>query len=70
MKALKFKHIIVDPNNPRDPHCKAAGDIDGDGNPDVLSASAKDEGLFWYRYPDWTKHKIADGSFTTDMKVA
>jgi len=62
-------HVIVDDDNPPDPHCKTAGDIDGDGNPDLLAASAADGGLFWYRYPDWTKHPIADGNFTTDMEV-
>lgn len=67
---LRFRHVVVDPRNPKDPHCKAAGDIDGDGLPDLLAASASGEGLFWYRTPNWTKHRIADGSFTTDMAVS
>jgi hypothetical protein len=67
---IPFRHVIVDQDNPPDPHCKAAGDIDGDGHPDLLAASAAGGGLFWYRYPDWRKHRIADGTFTTDMKVA
>jgi hypothetical protein len=62
--------VVVDADNPLDPHCKAAGDMDGDGYPDLLAASASGGGLFWYRYPEWTKHRIADGSFTTDMAVA
>ena len=66
---LSFRHALIDADNPRHPHCKAAGDIDGDGHPDLLAASADGGGLYWYRYPDWTKHKIADGSFTTDMDV-
>jgi len=66
---MKFEHIIVDSNNPRDPHCKAVADIDGNGYGSLISASASGDGLFWYRYPNWTKHKIADGSFTTDMAV-
>ncbi len=69
MKSRRFKHVVVDDDNPLNPHCKAAGDIDGDGHPDVLAASAADGGLFWYLYPEWTKYKIADGTFTTDMKV-
>lgn len=69
-QSLWFEHIVVDSDNPIDPHCKAAADIDGDGYGDVLAASAKGGGLFWYHYPDWTKHKIADGTFTTDMAVA
>ncbi len=64
-----FKHVAVDQNNPPNPHCKIAGDIDGDGYADLLAASATDGGLFWYHYPTWRKYKIADGSFTTDMKV-
>lgn len=64
-----FQHVLIDGDNPRDPHCKAAGDLDGDGCPDLVAASAKGGGLYWYRYPEWSKHKIADGSFTTDMAV-
>lgn len=66
---IPFRHVIIDKENPTHPHCKAAGDMDGDGYPDLLAASAADGGLFWYRYPHWSKHRIADGSFTTDMAV-
>jgi hypothetical protein len=45
------------------------GDIDGDGFVDLLAGSAAGDGLFWYAYPSWTKHRIASGSFTTDMQV-
>jgi hypothetical protein len=69
-RSISFRHQIVDRENPPDPHCKAAGDIDSDGYPDLLAASASGGGLFWYQYPDWTKHRIADGTFTTDMAVA
>jgi hypothetical protein len=65
-----FEHVLVDADNPMHPHCKAAGDLDGDGHPDAAAASAKDGGLYWYRWPEWTKHKIADGTFTTDMAIA
>jgi hypothetical protein len=67
---ISFRHVLIDKDNPANPHCKAAGDLDGDGYPDLLAASASGGGLYWYRYPGWTKHKIADGSFTTDMAVA
>lgn len=66
---IPFYHEIVDRENPADPHCKAAGDLDGDSYPDLLAASAAGGGLYWYRYPGWSKHRIAEGSFTTDMAV-
>jgi hypothetical protein len=69
-EVVSFRHVVVDRDNPADPHCKAAGDIDGDGYADLLIASASGGGLFWYKYPDWTKHRIAEGTFTTDMAVA
>jgi hypothetical protein len=67
----QFAHVIIDSAGPREPHCKAIGDIDGDGFLDVLAASSTDngEGLFWYHYPDWKKVNIHPGSFTTDMQV-
>ncbi len=34
---VPFRHVIVDPQNPRDPHCKAAGDLDGDGKLDIVT---------------------------------
>jgi hypothetical protein len=68
-KVIRYRHVVVDRDNPRNPHCKAAGDVDGDGYVDLLAASASGGGLFWYRYPDWDKFRIADGSFTTDMDV-
>lgn len=66
-----FVHKIIDRNNPPNPHCKTVGDIDGDGFPDALAASSSDfqDGIFWYRYPEWSKHNIARGSYSTDMQV-
>ena len=64
---IRFRHVIVDADNPPDPHCKTTGDLDGDGCPDLLAASAANGGLYWYQYPDWTKREIAQGNFTTDM---
>jgi len=66
-----FQHVVIDATNPSDPHCKALGDIDGDGFLDALAASSSGGGLFWYEYPNWTEHPIrASGSWTTDMQVA
>ncbi len=67
---LTFDHVVIDPSNPANPHCKTLGDIDGDGQVDAIVASSSDGGMFWYEYPDWTKHTIrASGSWTTDMQV-
>ncbi|MBI2302667.1 MAG: VCBS repeat-containing protein [Armatimonadetes bacterium] len=66
---LAFRHVVIDPDNPPDPHCKELGDLTGDGRPDLLAASASGGGLWWYRNPGWSKHRIAEGSFTTDMAV-
>jgi hypothetical protein len=70
-KEIPFDHVIVDSDNPTNPHCKTVGDINGDGFPDILAASAtgNTEGLFWYEYPNWNKYQISSGSFTTDMQV-
>ena len=34
----QFHHVIIDSAGPREPHCKAIGDIDGDGFVDVMAA--------------------------------
>ncbi|MEM7204042.1 MAG: VCBS repeat-containing protein [Planctomycetota bacterium] len=69
---VPFAYRVIDPNQPRDPHCKALGDIDGDGLLDALAASSSGEdGLYWYDYAQgWAKHRIATGNFTTDMQAA
>jgi hypothetical protein len=64
---MRFQSVRIDGDPPRDLHCKATGDLDGDGRADLLVASASGGGVWWYRSPGWEKHLIAEGSFTTDM---
>ena len=68
---IPFTPVVIDADNPRTPDCKAVGDIDGDGFPDVVIGSSEEDGIHWYRYPAWTKYAIrATGTYTTDMQVA
>lgn len=68
---LSFRHVVIDSNNPANPHNKTLGDIDGDGFLDAIVASSSGDGMFWYEYPAWTKHAIRSaGSWTTDMQAA
>ena len=73
---IQLKHRIIDlePNAGADcclDVC-ALGDINGDGFLDIVigSEKAENEGLVWYKYPNWEKHGVAKGQFTTDGKIA
>ncbi len=67
---LSFSHAIIDADGPRNPHVKAAGDIDGDGRADVVVASSAGGPLVWYHSPEWARHVIApSGRWSCDAKL-
>ena len=58
----RFNHFVLDKIHPLQ---LAAGDINGDGFPDLFGAvdfeSGKKIGLYWYLYPTWKRHTISEG---------
>ncbi len=67
---VPFRYVLIDAQNPRHPHTTTVGDIDGDGFVDITNASADGytDGLWWYRYPAWTKALVDTGSFPGDRQ--
>jgi len=67
---LRFKHVIIDPEGPQNPHIKAVGDVNHDGFIDIVVASSNGGPLVWYEYPDWTRHVISpSGRWSTDGQL-
>lgn len=72
ISGISFQLEVIDSaiSSPAKPYGKAIGDLDSDGQPDLLISSALGEGMFWYQYPDWKKYTIlAEGSWSEDCQI-
>jgi len=68
--ALVFTHLVLDQHGPPNPHIKAAGDLNGDGLPDLLVAGSAGGPLVWYEAPSWRRHTIApSGGWSCDARL-
>jgi len=72
--SIPFTHVVIDSFAPRHPEAKAAGDVTGDGYPDIVVASGEyKEGVVLYVYPTWQQFYIIEPglfNYTSNMQMA
>jgi len=61
---ITFNIHEIDSLPPNNPWAKIAADIDKDGISDIIIGGQKGP-LVWYKYPQWTNYKIAEGGYNT-----
>lgn len=68
---LQFEKTVVDEAAPQDLWLKSAGDLNGDGKPDLIAGGHRSGGLVWYENWRWTRRVIAsEEAFSTDGEAA